>query len=117
MNPMKMTLASAAVWSLAGIGLAQTSAADPKPVAEGKRTYMIAGCHQCHGTVGQGGVGPRLVPKPMPIEALTAFVRHSPRSMPAYDAQVLTNDELKRIHTYLSSIEASPTVDQIPQLR
>lgn len=115
MSPIKTSLISAALLSLPLTGSAQTTPADP--VAAGKRTYMIAGCHQCHGTVGQGGVGPRLVPKPMPIEALTAFVRHSPRSMPAYDPQVLTDVEVKQIHTYLSSIEASPAVEQIPQLR
>lgn len=115
MSTIKTPLISVAMLALSGIGQAQSPPADP--VAAGKRTYMIAGCHQCHGTVGQGGVGPRLVPKPMPIEALTAFVRHSPRSMPAYDPQVLSDDELKRIHTYLTSIEPSPAVDQIPQLK
>lgn len=98
-------------------GLAQSPAAGLSPAADGKRAYLSAGCHQCHGTVAQGGVGPRLAPKPMPIEALTAFVRASNRSMPPYGPQVLTDDELQRIHRYLTSIEASPPPEQIPQLR
>lgn len=82
-----------------------------------KRAYMVAGCYQCHGTVGQGGVGPRLAPQPMPLAALTAFLRHSARSMPAYDAKILPDEDVKRIFDYLSSIPASPPADQIPQLK
>ena len=86
-------------------------------VEEGKRVYMSAGCYQCHGTIGQGGVGPRLAPKPFPVEALNAFVRGSSRSMPPYEVRVLSEGDLLLIHAYLSSIEASPPIDQIPQLK
>lgn len=86
-------------------------------IADGKVAYMKAGCYQCHGTVAQGGVGPRLVPKPFPVEALTAFVRNTNRGMPAYGPEILTDADLGRIHVYLSSIPASPPVDQIPQLK
>lgn len=79
--------------------------------------YMSAGCYQCHGTVGQGGVGPRLAPKPMPLEAMMVFVRHSPRSMPPYDTKVLPDAELRKIHAYLNSIAPSPAAEQIPELR
>ena len=113
---MKMLERSAAVLVLVlmpFVCLSQTT----DRVADGKHAYMAAGCYQCHGTVAQGGVGPRLAPKPFPIEALTAFVRTASRNMPAYDRQMLSDDDLKLIHAYLSSIEASPAVDQIPQLR
>lgn len=86
-------------------------------VADGKLAYMSAGCYQCHGTVAQGGVGPRLGPKPFPVEALIAFVRATSRAMPAYGPEMLTDNDLRRIHVYLSSIQASPPVDQIPQLK
>ena len=59
MSPNRTSLITVALLSLPLIGSAQTPLADP--VAAGKRTYMIAGCHQCHGTVGQGGVGPRVI--------------------------------------------------------
>ncbi len=52
---------------------------------KGKQLYVKHGCWQCHGFVGQGGVaGPALVPKVMPLEAMTAFVRNSARAMPPY---------------------------------
>lgn len=85
-------------------------------VADGKQAYMAAGCYQCHGTVAQGGIGPRLGPKPFPVEALIAFVRATNRAMPAYGPEMLTDADLRRIHVYLSAIPASPSVDHIPQL-
>ena len=93
--------------------MAQSKAA----VADGKRAYMLAGCYRCHDTAAQGGVGPRLGPKPFPVEALIAFVRSTSRAMPAYGPEGLTDDDLRCIHVYLSSIRASPPVNQIPQLK
>jgi mono/diheme cytochrome c family protein len=45
------------------------------------------------------------------------FVRNSPKSMPAYDAKVLPEAELKRIHAYLSGIATSPAAQSIPELK
>ncbi len=112
MNVIKLALASVAVAApLAAIAQA------PATLAEGQRAYMAAGCYLCHGTIGQGGSGPKLAPKPYPAEALLAFVRGSPRSMPPYDAQLLPERDLRGIHLFLSSIEASPPVEQIPLLK
>ena len=83
----------------------------PRPVAEieaGRRAFMAAGCYQCHGTIGQGGVGPRLAPAPLPVEAMTAFVRYAARNMPAYSPQVLSDADLRLIHGYLDSIKDPP---------
>jgi len=84
--------------------------------AADRRAYMSAGCYQCHGTVGQGGVAPRLAPQPPSLAALTAFVRNSPRNMPAYDTRVLSDGELQQIGDYLASVEAGPAPGQIRQL-
>ena len=63
---------------LAGQGTALGASAE-----NGKRLFMKAGCWQCHGTVGQGGVaGPRIAPDPLPYEALAAFVRTSGTTLP-----------------------------------
>jgi mono/diheme cytochrome c family protein len=94
-----------------------TAFAQATAVSDGQRAYMVAGCYQCHGNAGQGGVGPRLAPKPFPVEGLIAFVRNSSRNMPAYAPQVLSDADLRTIHAYLSSVEASPTADQIPLLK
>lgn len=82
-------------------------AAPAQPTADfeaGRIAFMSAGCYECHGTVGQGGVGPKLAPAPMPLAAMDAFVRYSSRNMPPYSAEILSDDQLTSIHLYLSSI-------------
>ncbi|HKM87702.1 MAG TPA: cytochrome c, partial [Xanthobacteraceae bacterium] len=61
----------------------------------GKQVFMRAGCWQCHGTLGQGGVaGPKLAPDPLPFDALSSFVRTTNREMPAYREGVLSDADL-----------------------
>ena len=74
--------------------------------AKGKVAFTKYGCWQCHGTVGQGSPisGPKLAPDPLPLEAMSAFIRNSNRAMPPYREAVLPNDDLADIHAYLSSV-------------
>jgi ubiquinol-cytochrome c reductase cytochrome c subunit len=74
----------------------------------GRHAFMAAGCYQCHGTVGQGGVGPKIAPDPMPVDAMIAFVRYASRNMPAYSPQVISDQDLRLIHGYLESIGVAP---------
>ena len=93
---------------------AQTSA--PTGNAEkGKAVFMRVGCYECHGTVGQGGTGPRLGPNPIPLERMTAFVR-KPVGMPAYSAKVLSDAEVADIRTYLATAPTPPPLASIPLL-
>jgi mono/diheme cytochrome c family protein len=83
----------------------------------GKRVFMRAGCWQCHGTMGQGAMtGPKLAPDPLPFEALSSFVRTTNRNMPPYRAQVLSDDDLADIYTYLQSMPKAPDPKSIPLL-
>ena len=85
--------------------------------AKGKENFLKYGCWQCHGTVGQGGVtGPKIAPDPIPLEAMSAFIRNSNRSMPPYREAVLPNDDLADIHAYLSSLPKPPDYKTIPIL-
>ena len=85
--------------------------------AKGKQNFLKYGCWQCHGTVGQGGVtGPKLAPDPLPLEAISAFIRNSNRQMPPYREAVLPNEDLADIHAYLSSIPKAPDYKSIPLL-
>jgi mono/diheme cytochrome c family protein len=95
-----------------GVALAQGN------VAKGKDAYMKYGCWQCHGTIGQGSpiTGPKLAPEPMPLEAMSTFVRNSRRTMPPYREAVLPNADLADIHAYLSSIPKSADYKSIPLL-
>jgi mono/diheme cytochrome c family protein len=91
--------------------------------AQGKVAFMRAGCYTCHGTVGQGGAGARLAPKPRAAAAFMAYVRSGRRGwsvaggMPAYPASVLSDAALGDIYAYLSSIPLPPSASEIPLLR
>jgi ubiquinol-cytochrome c reductase cytochrome c subunit len=84
--------------------------------AKGKIAFAKNGCYQCHGTVGQGGAGAKLAPKPMPEEAFVNFVRTTNRQMPPYSEQILSNADLADIYAYLATIPADPDPKSIPLL-
>jgi ubiquinol-cytochrome c reductase cytochrome c subunit len=86
--------------------------------ARGKQVYMANGCWTCHGTVGQGSfTGLKLVPEPLPLDAMITFIRGSTGPMPAYSADGMPDADIADIHAYLSSVPKSPTADSIPILR
>jgi|SRR3954466_3516618 mono/diheme cytochrome c family protein len=83
----------------------------------GKKAFVKAGCWQCHGTVGQGGVaGPKLAPDPMPQETFMSFVRTTNRAMPPYHEAILPDADLADIYAYLQSIPKGPDPKSIPLL-
>jgi ubiquinol-cytochrome c reductase cytochrome c subunit len=85
-------------------------------VNSGREVYMQKGCYTCHGTVGQGGAGPRLAPGRWPLDAFAAYVRNPSGLMPAYQFQI-TDAELTSIRAYLASIPAPPEPKTLPLLR
>jgi len=86
-------------------------------VARGRQTYTRVGCYQCHGYEAQGGAGPRLAPGPMPLEAISAFVRGTTGEMPAYGEKVLSDMDLADIYAFLTSVPRPKSPDTIPALR
>ena len=85
--------------------------------AKGKATFVRAGCCECHGHQGQGGVaGLKLAPDPLPYETLVAFVRSSSGPMPPYSTKILSDDDLSDIYAYLASIPKPPDPKSIPAL-
>jgi len=102
----------------AGLVFLAPAVASAASAEKGKQNFLKYGCWQCHGTVGQGGVtGPKLAPDPLPLEAISAFIRNSNRAMPPYREAVLPNDDLADIHAYLSSIPKPPDYKTIPLLQ
>ena len=84
----------------------------------GKKLFVSYGCWQCHGYEGQGGAaGPRLAPPPLPFAVFARIVRRPPNQMPAYPAKLVPDTDLTRIHAYLTSRPAPPSVQNIPLLR
>ena len=105
---------------VAGLLLPATAMAQAAPKAaakapagnaeNGKRLFVKNGCYQCHGFAGQGGgAGARLAPRPFPVEALIAYVRHpAPGGMPPYTAKVMSDAELTDVWAYLMTIPDPP---------
>ena len=108
---MKRTLLLVAVLGATQAALAAGSA------DKGKTAFAKHGCWQCHGFMGQGGVaGKTLAPNPMPLEAMSAFVRNSAGPMPPYPKEILSDADLADIHAYLESIPKARDYKSIPLL-
>ena len=78
----------------------------------GKELFLKNGCYECHGTVGQGGTGPRLAPR----TASLAYVRKPAGQMPPYTPKVMSDADLADVLAYLMSIPAPPAAKSIPLL-
>ena len=97
----------------AGLACAAGNAAD---AGKGKTAFIDHACWQCHGTVGQGGAGPKLAPDPKPLEFLSIFIRHSAGTMPPYSTTILSDEDLADIHAYLKSVPKAADYKSIPLL-
>jgi ubiquinol-cytochrome c reductase cytochrome c subunit len=110
-------LAPVARLTLAAVLVISQGAALAASAEKGKAAYVKNGCWQCHGYVGQGGVtGPKLAPDPLPLAALSAFLRHTNGAMPPYQEAVLSNEDLADIHAYLQTIPKPADYKSIPLL-
>jgi mono/diheme cytochrome c family protein len=85
--------------------------------AHGRQLYIADGCYQCHGYSGQGSVGPRLAPGPLPLEIFARQLRNPIAVMPVYTTAILSDSDLADIYAYLNSIPKPTPVVEIPLLR
>ena len=93
------------------------AAAAAQSAEKGKTAYVKHGCWQCHGFAAQGGIaGPKLAPGPMPLVALTAFVRYTRGAMPPYQEAILSGADLADIHAWLQSLPKAQDYKSIPLL-
>ena len=114
---MRIALALAALGALSAVPAnAQQQQQAPGDAASGFRLFMTDGCYQCHGTVGQGGVGPRLAPDPIPAEAIAQYIRNPADVMPPYIEKVLGDAGVADIYAYLASVKPAPKLQDIPLL-
>jgi mono/diheme cytochrome c family protein len=98
-------------------GLAFDQPAEAASAEKGQVAYVKHGCWQCHGFAGQGAVtGPKLAPNPMPLPALSAFVRFTNGAMPPYPTAILSDEDLADIHAWLQSLPKAPDYKSIPLL-
>lgn len=86
-------------------------------IAHGRDLYVIDGCAQCHGYNGQGTVGPRLGPNPIPLDLFTRQMRNPRGVMPIYTSRVLPDTDLADIYAYLKSVPQPVPLERVPLLR
>jgi ubiquinol-cytochrome c reductase cytochrome c subunit len=82
----------------------------------GYREYVELGCWQCHGFQGHGGRAAKLVEPLMPYEGFANQVRRPRNIMPAYSPNVLSDETLRKIYSYLQNVPESPDPSEIPLL-
>jgi mono/diheme cytochrome c family protein len=97
---------------------AATAQTKPGGAENGKRLYLKNGCYQCHGQSGQGGLaGARLAQTKLAQAAFVAYVRNpAPGGMPPYRAQVMTDQELADVWTYIKTFPEPAPAKSIPLL-
>jgi mono/diheme cytochrome c family protein len=113
----RMTGCATLVALLLQICVIQVGAAIAASPEHGNTVFMKSGCWQCHGTVGQGGAGPRIAPDPLPYDTFAAFVRTTSRAMPPYREKILSDADLADIYAYLQSIPKPADAKNIPLLQ
>src|SRR5262245_34171362 len=86
-------------------------------IENGKKLYAQYGCYQCHGYAAQGGVGPRLAPRPLAFAAFSKYVRQPSGEMPPYTLKVISDSQLADVYAFLRSVPPPPPVDSIPLLK
>ena len=120
MRSLVFRAALAASLALASGQMAVTRAFAAGSPEKGKIAFVVHGCFQCHGTVGQGSVatsrGKVLYDTELPIEAFIGFVRGTNRAMPAYSEKILSDADLTDIYAYLESLPKPADYKTIPLL-
>lgn len=87
----------------------------------GKSLFTEYGCYRCHDYEGQGtGIssytGPRIAPTSYAFEQFENIVRKPYGIMPAFSTSVLSDADLRRIYSYISSVPEPPPLSKIPLL-
>jgi ubiquinol-cytochrome c reductase cytochrome c subunit len=82
----------------------------------GQHLFMTDGCYECHGTVGQGGAGPRLAPDPLSADLIAQYIRKPAAVMPPYVEKVVSDQDVRDIQAYLASINRPPLFKDIKLL-
>ena len=93
----------------AAIALTAVSATTSLPVnaqesSDGAELLMQSGCAVCHGADGQGtAAGPSLDASALSLDEFIASVRQATRTMPAYAAEVVPDEELMTMFDFLAA--------------
>lgn len=115
-----LALAAGLACTTAAAQTAESLGAPAGSAQRGRQVYIQQMCHNCHGTVGQGGergAGPRIYPNPFPWQAFLMQVRRPRLAMPPYTEKHVSDQDVADIYHYLFSTKPSPAAKDIPLLR
>ena len=93
------------------IAAATTAAANlnAQEAADGAQLLVQSGCAVCHGADGQGtAAGPSLDASVLSLDEFVASVRQATRTMPAYAAEVLPDEDLTEMYAFLGTQSVDP---------
>jgi mono/diheme cytochrome c family protein len=111
---MRFSFSGSIVAAVLAVVSASPVSAQNAGAQHGHDVFIAFGCWECHGTVGQGGAGPALLPKLPAMGVFETFVRQgSPAGMLPYSLKVLSNDDLNAAYAYLKSLPPPPHPDLI----
>ena len=108
-----MSIRRVVVVAVLSIVASSAGAQTRSSVTNGETVYLRVGCQACHGTVGQGGAGPRLAPNTLPLAAFETWVRDGTpgwsiaSGMPGFPAAIVS----------LANLPAPRAPDDIALLR
>lgn len=110
-------------YGAAAMAMAMTMGALALPqgeAAHGQKVYLAAGCYQCHGRVGQGGLmtgpAPILAQTRLPFAAFSRQVRSPVSDMPPYPETLLSAQDLADIFAFLQALPGRRPVKEVPML-
>lgn len=87
-----------------GIGLRDPGAANTgDPVIDGRALFFSYGCASCHGLQGQGSAVGKDLSK-SDSEEIADEVRRGPKTMPAFEKEVLPDSDLEKLSAFLESV-------------
>jgi len=90
----------------------------PKDVKAGFALYKDKGCFLCHGYSGQGSPmsGPSLSAS-LPYEYIRLNVRQPRNQMPLYLEETISDEQIKKITTFINALPAPTDPDSIKLLK
>lgn len=85
-------------------------------VATSAQPFVSYGCYQCHGYFGHGASsGPRLSAE-MPYEGFRQIVRFPYGVMPAYPRELLSDEALRAIYSFIQGQPPAPKIEDLSLL-
>ena len=118
MSMQKRLLGTLLLLSISVHAVMAGTATAPEPMISGQVLFNAVGCWECHGYSGQGTLsGPQIATSVLPLPVFQRLLRHPARLMPAYGADVLSDQQVASIYGYLQSLAPPRHAKELPLLQ